>query len=66
MNTKLTISDMREILEHTPTPELRDEYRLYCSLQSRGISDEISISLIEQELLDRGIGIEEFNSDFNS
>jgi len=64
MKIKLSLSDMREILEATSTVELRDEYRLYCSLQSRGVSDEVAISLIEQELQSRGIDIEEFNLDF--
>jgi hypothetical protein len=66
MNIRLSVGEMKEILEYTPTPELRDEYRLYCSLQSRGVQDEVAISLIEQELMNRGIDIEEFNSDFLS
>lgn len=66
MKFAFTISEMKEIIESTSTVELRDEYRLYCSLQSRGVTDEIIISLIEQEMQTRNIKIDEFNSDFLS
>lgn len=30
--------------------ELRDTFTLYCGLQSRGVGDEVYISLMEKEL----------------
>ena len=64
MKYGFSITEMKEILECSSTMELRDEYRLYCTLQSRGIKDEVVLSLIEQEMTKRGINVEEFNSDF--
>ena len=36
-----------------PTPRLRDNLRLYRSLKSKGVKDEILISLMEKELTSR-------------
>lgn len=66
MKYGFSITEMKEILQSASTMDLRDEYRLYRTLQSRGIKDEVVLSLIEQEMLDRGIMTEEFNSDFLS
>ncbi len=35
--------------------ELQDTYRLYLSLKSRGIKDEIYISMLENEMDKRGV-----------
>ena len=51
----MTLDDIKDIIRVLSTLELKDELRLYTSLQSRGTADEIIISLLEQELDARGI-----------
>ena len=64
MKHGFSITEMKEILASSSRLELQDEYRLYRTLQSRGIKDEVVLSLIEQEMTNRGIDVEEFYSDF--
>ncbi len=51
----MTLDDMKDIIRVSSTMDLKDELRLYTSLQSRGTRDDIVISLLEQELDARGI-----------
>ena len=49
----MTIAQLRLSIEQMSVSEVQTEYDQYCSLQSRGVRDEIMITLLEDELYNR-------------
>lgn len=53
----MTTEKMREVIAEATTRELEDELAMYSGLQSKGVRDELIISLVEQELIKRGVEV---------
>jgi hypothetical protein len=51
----MTIAELRSSIERMSASEVQTEYDQYCSLQSRGVRDEIMITLLEDELYNRTV-----------
>lgn len=49
----MTIAQLRMNIEQMSESEVRTEYDQYRSLQSRGVRDEIMLTLLEDELYNR-------------
>jgi hypothetical protein len=51
----MTIAELRMNIEQMSESEIQTEYDQYCTLQSRGVRDEIMITLLEDELYNRTV-----------
>ena len=51
----MTIAELRMNIEQMSESEIQIEYDQYCTLQSRGVRDEIMITLLEDELYNRTV-----------
>ena len=51
----MTIAQLRMNIEQMSESEIQTEYDQYCTLQSRGVRDEIMITLLEDELYNRTV-----------
>jgi hypothetical protein len=51
----MTIAELRLGIEQMSQSEVQTEYDQYCSLQSKGVRDEIMITLLEDELYNRTV-----------
>jgi hypothetical protein len=51
----MTIAQLRMNIEQMSESEIQNEYDQYCTLQSRGVRDEIMITLLEDELYNRTV-----------
>ena len=51
----MTIAELRLNIEQMSESEIQTEYDQYCTLQSRGVRDEIMITLLEDELYNRTV-----------
>jgi len=51
----MTIAELRLSIEQMSESEVQTEYDQYCSLQSKGVRDEIMITLLEDELYNRAV-----------
>jgi hypothetical protein len=49
----MTIAELRSNIEQMSQSEVQNEYDQYCGLQSKGVRDEIMITLLEDELYNR-------------
>lgn len=49
----MTIAELRLSIEQMSASEVQTEYDQYRSLQSKGVRDEIMITLLEDELYNR-------------
>jgi hypothetical protein len=49
----MTIAELRLSIEQMSESEVQTQYDQYCSLQSKGVRDEIMITLLEDELYNR-------------
>ena len=48
--TTTKISEVKRLVTQIPMNELKQQYKLYNSLQSRGVKDEVILDLLEREL----------------
>jgi hypothetical protein len=51
----MTIAELRLSIEQMSASEVQTEYDQYRSLQSRGVRDEIMLTLLEDELYNRTV-----------
>ena len=51
----MTIAELRLNIEQMSVSELQNEYDQYRELQSKGVRDEIMITLLEDELYNRTV-----------
>jgi hypothetical protein len=51
----MTIAQLRMNIEQMSESEIQTEYDQYCTLQSRGVRDEIMLTLLEDELYNRTV-----------
>jgi hypothetical protein len=51
----MTIAELRLSIEHMSESEIQTEYNQYCTLQSKGVRDEIMLTLLEDELYNRTV-----------
>jgi hypothetical protein len=51
----MTIAELRISIEQMSASEIQTEYDQYCGLQSKGVRDEIMITLLEDELYNRTV-----------
>lgn len=52
----MKVSEIKATILEMQTKEIEDEYYLYASLQSKGVNDEIILTLLENELIfNRGV-----------
>ena len=51
----MTITELRLNIEQMSQSEIQSEYDQYFSLQSKGVRDEIMITLLEDELYNRTV-----------
>jgi hypothetical protein len=49
----MTIAELRMSIEQMSASEIQTEYDQYRNLQSRGVRDEIMLTLLEDELYNR-------------
>lgn len=49
----MTIAELRMSIEQMSASEIQTKYDQYCGLQSRGVRDEIMLTLLEDELYNR-------------
>ena len=48
--TTTKIGEVKRLVTQIPMNELKQQYKLYNSLQSRGVKDEVILDLLEREL----------------
>jgi hypothetical protein len=51
----MTIAELRMSIEQMSATEIQTEYDQYRGLQSRGVRDEIMLTLLEDELYNRTV-----------
>jgi len=51
----MTIAELRSSIEQMSESEIQTEYDQYCSLQSKGVRDEIMLTLLEDEMYNRTV-----------
>jgi hypothetical protein len=49
----MTIAELRMNIEQMSISEVQTEYDQYCTMQTRGVRDEIMLTLLEDELYNR-------------
>ena len=49
----MTIAELRLSIEQMTESEVQTQYDQYCTLQAKGVRDEIMITLLEDELYNR-------------